>query len=512
MNIKDMMLVLGLALFTTWALDRFVLSRFRPQEQVEQVSGQMFSAPTTSRTLKPLKREVDFIDAKRATKEVITEVETDWASLTFSSDGASLERLEFKRDAYGVEDNIITIFPAIEREHKAFLVALDERTPYYFSLVNKQDSDDMTALTYEGSFGDGVLRKTFKVYKNILKVDLTNEIVSKNPAYKTTIRVFVPSPVMPSVKNDQISGIFINASGSIEKMPYAKLNLQSGWWRPTIFGAENRYFIHSMVSDVSACIDRAYFDALPENKMTVILESVEMTSGSVCTASFYLGPKDEQAVAPVDSRLEETFEHSGMLAPLSKLLLRLLNFIYGYVHNYGYAIIILTILMRLFMLPFTVKGERSMKKGAEMGERMEYLKKKYKNDPERLRLEQAELIKKYGMPQVAGCLPMLLQFPIFIALNRVLSNSVELYQAPFIGWLQDLSAPDPYYILPILIMLSMLVNAFTLDAKQRSTMIIMAVALGAFSINFASGLLIYLIASTVLGVMQSYLVKSVRTA
>jgi YidC/Oxa1 family membrane protein insertase len=237
-----------------------------------------------------------------------------------------------------------------------------------------------------------------------------------------------------------------------------------------------------------------------------------MTSGSVCTVSFYLGPKDEQAVAPVDARLEETFEHSGMLSPLSKLLLKLLNFIYRYVHNYGYAIIILTVLIRLFMLPFTLKGERSMKQGAQMQERMDYLKKKYKNDPERMRLEQAELIKKHGMPQIVGCLPMLLQFPIFIALNRVLSNSVELYQAPFIGWLQDLSAPDPYYVLPILIMLSMLANAFTLDPKQRTTMIIAAVALGAFSINFASGLLIYLIASTVAGVLQSYFTKSLRTA
>lgn len=507
-----MVFVVGLALLTTWGLDRFVLSRFRPQEQVGQVAGQMFSAPTSNRMVKPLNREIDFVDAKRIAKEVVTEVQTDWAILTFSSDGASLERLQFKRQKFGVEDDVITIFPALEREQKAFLVALDERTPFYFTLTDTSDSDDALSLTYEGSFGDGLLRKTFKVYKHILKMDLTSEIIAKDPTQKTTVRVFVPSPVMPNVKNDQISGIFINASGSIEKMPYAKLNLQNGWWHPSIFGTENRYFTHAMIANENACVDRAYFNGLAENKIVAIIESNEMTSGSVCTVSFYLGPKDEQAIAPIDPRLEETFEHSGMLSPLSKLLLRMLNFIYRYVHNYGYAIIILTILMRLFMLPITLKGERSMKQGAQMQERMDYLKKKYKNDPERMRLEQAELIKKHGMPQIVGCLPMLLQFPIFIALNRVLSSSVELYQAPFIGWLQDLSAPDPYYVLPVLIMLSMLVNAFSLDPKQRSTMIIAAVALGAFSINFASGLLIYLIASTVLGVAQTYFFKRFRAA
>lgn len=513
MNIKDMVTVIGLMLLTTWGLDHFVFSRFRPQEQTEQLSGQMFSAPQQNRTVRPLNREIDFIDTKRVAKEVITEVEADWATLTFSSDGASLERLQFKRQKYGVEENIITIFPALEREQKAFLVALDEKTPFYFTLKDRQESDESTSLTYEGSFGDGILRKTFKVYKNVLKVDLTNEIVSKNPEQKATLRIFVPSPVMPNVQQDQISGIFTNASGSIEKMPYAKLNLQSGWWRPSIFGTENRYFIHALIADEQACIDRAYFNALPENKIAAILESHELSASSKCTLSFYLGPKDEQATAPVDVRLEETFEHSGILSPLSKLLLRVMNFIYRYVHNYGYAIILLTVLMRLVMVPFTMRGERSMKKGAEMGERMEYLKKKYKNDPERLRLEQAELVKKYGvMPQVMGCLPMLLQIPMFIALNRVLSSSIELYHAPFIGWLQDLSAPDPYYVLPVLIMLSMLANAFTLDEKQRSTMVILALVFGAFSINFASGLLLYIIVSTILGIVQTRLQKSMRAA
>lgn len=513
MNIKDILVVGAFALLTMWALDRFVWSRFASQGPSEQVAGSMFSAPTSSKAIKPLRYEVDFTDIKRAAaRATVTEIETDWATLTFSSDGAALDRLQFKRHAYGIEENIITVFPAVERDRKAFLTALDEQTPYYFNLIDKQESENSITLTYEGSFGEGILRKKFTVHKKMLKIDVTNELHMKDATKKSSLRIFIPSPVMPNVRNDQISGIFINASGSIEKLAHAKISQSSGWWAPSIFGTENRYFIHAMIASENSCVERAYFNAFPENQIVAVLETRELSSTESCTVTCYMGPKDEQAVAPIDVRLEETFEHSGILAPLSRLLLKLLNMIYRYIHNYGWAIIILTILMRLLLMPFAIRAERSMKKSAEVAERMEYVKRKYKHDPERLRLEQAELIKKYGVPGFSGLLPMLAQIPIFIALSRVLSNSIELYRAPFFGWIQDLSAPDPYYILPACIALSMFVNALSLDASKRTSMLIFAIIIGAFSVNFASGLVLYIMASTLFGVIQAYLQKKLGYA
>jgi YidC/Oxa1 family membrane protein insertase len=317
---------------------------------------------------------------------------------------------------------------------------------------------------------------------------------------------------MPDVERDQIAAVVTNVKGSLDKIQYDKLNLKEGWWSPAIFGAENRYFVHALIEDDSNFVERAYFTTTPDKKIISILEGPEVTTKTGWTLSFYFGPKDTQAMGPVDERLEQTLDYSGLLAPLSKLLLKLLNMINEYVKNYGLAIIILTVLMRLFMLPFTLRGERNMRKSGDVQKKMQYLQQKYKNDPERLRIEQAELIKKYGMPQLTGCLPLLIQFPMFIALNRVLSNSIELYQAPFIGWITDLSVPDPYYILPALIGISMFVNALTMDPKQRSMMMVASLVIGVFSMNFASGLLIYISVSTLLGILQSSLQKKIKVA
>jgi YidC/Oxa1 family membrane protein insertase len=180
------------------------------------------------------------------------------------------------------------------------------------------------------------------------------------------------------------------------------------------------------------------------------------------------------------------------------------------VHNYGLAILLLTLIIKLIMLPFTIGGERGLKKSNEVQKKMRYLEQKYKNDPERLRTEQAEVIKKHGLPQLASCLPMLAQFPIFIALSRVLNNSVDLYQAPFFGWITDLSAPDPYYILPVILFTSMIMQGLAGDPSQRMMTITAALLFTAFSANFAAGLVLYICASTLLGIVQMVAQKSVK--
>ncbi len=512
MNIKDMIVLGGFAIITTFAIDYFILNRFRDDQSDQVRSGQSFSAPESTRVMKPLQREIDFVDQRRASREIVTDIETEWANLTFNSDGAALERLEFKRKQHGAANDIITIFPTHEREEKAFLVALGEKTPYYFTLTDKQEGAESIQLTYESDFGDGLLRKRFSILKSLHKVDLTVEIEPKSEEYGISARIFYPSPVMPDVSRDQVSGIVSNVKGAIDKTVFSSLNLQEGWWSPAIFGSENRYFVHALISDDNNFVERAYYTTTPDKKILSIIEGPEVNQKTSWTVSFYLGPKDTQAMAPVDERLEQTLDYSGILAPLSKLLLKLLNLINTYVNNYGWAIILLTILMRLFMLPFTLRGERSMKKGGDMQKKMQYLQQKYKNDPERLRIEQAELIKKYGMPQLSGCLPLLIQFPMFIALNRVLSNSIELYNAPFFGWITDLSAPDPYYLLPALIGISMFVHALSLDPKQRTMMMVAALMIGAFSINFASGLLLYISVSSLLGIVQSKLLRKPKAA
>ena len=512
MNIKDILVVMGLALLTSFAIDRLILRRCNIDTAEQALSGQAFNAPQSKQVIKPLNREIDFIDTKRATKEVITEIETNWASLTFSSDGASLERLAFKHELGGKPDIITTIFPKVEREEKAFLVALDEKTPYYFTLADKKETAESVELTYESSFGDGMMRKTYTILKDLHKIDLTITLEPRAGIERDVqARVFFPSPIMPAIKKDKISAIIGNIKGTIETIVSTSLDLQRGWWSPSLFGTENKYFVHALIADDASFVQRAYYTTTPDEQIISILEGPEVQQKGSWTVSFYCGPKDTLAMAPVDVRLEQTLAYSGWLAPLSKLLLKLLNYLYDYTRNYGLAILLLTLVIRLLLLPFALKGERGMKKTTDMQRKLKYLEQKHKNDPERLMREKAELIKKQGLPSIGGCLPMLVQIPIFFALSRVLSGSIELYEAPFL-WIPDLSASDPYYILPALILVAMLLQAFTSDPKQRYMMIAMAFVFGAFASNFASGLVLYISASTIIGVLQTTIQKQFKAA
>jgi YidC/Oxa1 family membrane protein insertase len=159
--------------------------------------------------------------------------------------------------------------------------------------------------------------------------------------------------------------------------------------------------------------------------------------------------------------------------------------------------------INLILLPLNLFGSKSFKKYADFQKKLAYLQQRYKNDPDTLARERAELINKNGMPGAAGCLPKLLQLPIFFALSRVLSSAIQLYKAPFL-WISDLSATDPYYILPVLIGSSMLFLAPTNDPKQRFTMIAMALFFGAFSANLSAGLSLYIFVGVLLGVIQNF--------
>jgi len=214
----------------------------------------------------------------------------------------------------------------------------------------------------------------------------------------------------------------------------------------------------------------------------------------------------------VDPLLEQTLSYSGLLAPISKFLLDLLNFFYKYVGNYGLAIILLTLLMRLVLLPFTWRMGKGMKKHAELKKKLQYIEQKYKNDRELLARAKADLIRKHGIPGLGSCLPMLLQVPIFFALGNVLRGSIELYKAPFLLWITDLSVKDPYYVLPALMGLTMLFQAATVDKNQRLMFIVMAFVVGAITANMSAGLALYIMMSVGLGALQTFIQKKMKAA
>lgn len=501
MNFRELLIVLPLAILTSLGIQYY----FGPRKE---------AAVVQQAEQKPLKLEVDFLDKKTAKKPVITEFETEHTRYKFSSAGASLENIEFKRNWGGKEGYLTTIFPPEpgQKDKSTFLVAFDEKTPYYFDVVQQQEYDDHFELTYAADFIDGTLQKKFIIYKNLFKVDLV-VTVEPNAGFKGTLqpRIFYTSPIVPELgTKDILKGIVAVGSEKIQILDKTEENITKSWEKPTLFGAQDRYFVHALVHDTHNFVQRAYYKIFDLENLFSVLEGPVIQAKTSWDLSFYFGPKEDEALVAVDERLEQTLNYGwfGKVSrPVSKILLHILKVIYGYCNNYGVAIIILTFLMKLILLPFTYRSEQGMKKNLEYQKKMEYLQNKYKHDKEALRVAQAELLRKNGIPGLSGCLPLLLlQTPLFIALSWVISNSIELFMAPFL-WIHDLSAPDPYYILPLLVMVAMIFHSPTNDPKKRLSSFAVAVVFAAFTTTFSAGLALYLLTSSALGVLQAQVTK-----
>lgn len=516
MNFKEVLITVCLALVVTRAVEYFFFTSEKKRSEETMLSGESFVMQRGCRDIRPFNTEVDFIDRDTVPQAVKTEVITDHARLVFSTHGASLEQLDFLRARHGMQGDIITtIFPAStpDKERRCFLVGFDEATPYYYELFSRVDQDDRTVLSYKANYQGGVIEKVFTIFKSLHRIDMTIRLLSnKKNEQEGHLRIFLPAPVMLDIAAyDVTSGVMNDTQGSVVTSLRDSVE-NKGWIKPSVFGTENRYFVHTMINDPHFFAHRGYYSLYGTRGLCAIIESDQQRDQEAAwTLSFYCGPKEQAAMTPVDSRLARGLGISGILAPISQWLLKLLNYLYNYFGNYGIAIIMLTILMKIILLPFSYKSTEGMQKSAEVNRKLKYLQQKYKDDPERLARERIELIQREGMPGLAGCLPLLMQIPIFIALSRVLSTSIELYRAPFAIW-SNLASPDPYYILPILIVVAMLVQSMTIDPKQRTAMLIPAFLFGAFSVSFSAGLCLYIAVSAILGVVQSTIQKRWQAA
>jgi YidC/Oxa1 family membrane protein insertase len=232
----------------------------------------------------------------------------------------------------------------------------------------------------------------------------------------------------------------------------------------------------------------------------------------------YFGPsyldKFEHAddVAGFKMGLRDTVDF-GWFSFISKPLLWLLRHIYALVGNWGIAIILLTVLVKAATLYWTNKSMRSMKAMAALKPEMEALQKKYGDDRQKMQQAQMELFKRHGVNPLAGCLPMLLQMPIWMGLYRMLSHAGELHQAVFIpGWLDDLTLQDPYYILPVSLMglmflQSKLQPATTDNAQQKMLTYGLPLMFGVMGLWFPAGLTVYITTNTLLGIAHTMYMK-----
>ena len=226
-------------------------------------------------------------------------------------------------------------------------------------------------------------------------------------------------------------------------------------------------------------------------------------------ARMFVGPKENKRLVEADRQLELAVDF-GWLTPVSAPLFWLLTQIQRVVVNWGLSIVLLTALVKLVFFPLSAASYKSMAKMKKLGPRMKTLKERYGDDKQKFQQAMMEMYKKDKINPLGGCLPIVVQIPVFIALYWVLLESVELRQAPLALWIHDLSAPDPYYVLPILMGASMfvqqLLNPAPVDPMQANIMRILPIVFTLFFLWFPAGLVLYWLVNNLLSIAQQWFV------
>jgi YidC/Oxa1 family membrane protein insertase len=280
------------------------------------------------------------------------------------------------------------------------------------------------------------------------------------------------------------------------------------------FGYTSKYFISALLVPEKGqpTATRGIINRSGDDNLTVTFE----VDGSRQLRA-YIGPKEGNRLQALGLKLEASIEY-GWFGVIARPLVWLLHFLYQYVHNYGIAIIILTILIKLVFYPLSQKSYKSMSKMKEVQPKLAKLKEKFKDDKARLNKEMMDLYRTHKVNPFGGCLPMVVQIPVFFALYRALMVAIELRHAPFFFWITDLSAKDPYYVTPLIMGATMFLQQKMTptaggDAMQAKLMLFMPIIFTFMFLNFPSGLVLYWLVNNILSIGQQYLVmRQVETA
>lgn len=238
-------------------------------------------------------------------------------------------------------------------------------------------------------------------------------------------------------------------------------------------------------------------------------------TGGALEMQLYAGPKEYDTLRAMNLSLEDTIDFGwfiygswGLVKMVAKPLFAVLRTINEITHNYGVTIVMLTVGLKLLFAPLQYKSYKSMKDMQLIQPKVQALQEKYKDDRDRLNKELIKLYRDHKVNPVGGCLPMLLQMPVFVALFNVLYMTIDLRQAPFLLWVRDLSVPDPYYVLPIIMGATMVIQQkitpTTMDPTQAKVMLILPVMLTFLFLTFPAGLVLYWLTNNVLTITQQF--------
>jgi YidC/Oxa1 family membrane protein insertase len=435
-----------------------------------------------------------------AEKEV--RVESDLYTAVFTSMGGTIKSIELKKykDKNGR--------PIILKGDDVLLplsIGADEE--FQFSKVNfsvqgkdvKLGPESKTAaLVFEYSSEGYSIRRTYTFKNDDYGIDLKDEVSGLNSYWITLGKDF---GIYEKDESVHFGPVILKDA---ERMEFTakKLAEQPKSFKENVrwVAQEDKYFFSSIVPKVQIEDSKVW------SKNGDAFAALKLPAG-VSNYFIYAGPKEYDTLKKYGHGLEHIVDF-GFFSILALPLFWLMKVFYNIIPNYGVSIIILTIIVRIPFIPLINKGQKSMKRLQDIQPKMAEIREKYKKDPQRMQKELMELYKKHKVNPMGGCLPMLLQIPVFFALYKVLFIAIELRGAPFMLWINDLSLKDPYYILPIIMgatmVIQMKMTPSTMDPTQQKIMMIMPIVFTFLFLTFPSGLVLYWLVNNVLSIAQQW--------
>lgn len=469
-----------------------------------------------------------------ATGETI-KIETDILRAEVSTLGGDLRRLEFKahRDTVDKAKNFVLFQNTPQHVYVAQSGLIGNDMPNHRTVYAAQNAqytlgqgDDVLEVRLEASGPQGVrAAKIYRFRRASYVIEVTYQVMNHGA---TTIQPFgyfqlvrdSKSPEGDSAMVPTYTGAAVYTEkdkfqkvdfGDIDKgkTPYPK-NANDGWvalvqhyflsaWLPKN-GTPREFYTRKLEGDLYAA------------GVIVPVGNVEPGTTAALTVPLYAGPQEQDKLAKLAPGLDLTVDY-GWLTVIAVPLFWVLSWFHEWVGNWGIAIILLTVLIKLLFYPLSEASYRSMAKMRVLAPKMQRLKEQYGNDRQRMQQAMMELYKTEKINPLGGCLPIIVQIPVFIALYWVLLASVELRHAPLMLWIQDLAAPDPWFVLPILMGATMIIqtrlNPEPPDPVQAKVMKIMPIAFSIFFFFFPAGLVLYWLVNNVLSIAQQWHINRV---
>jgi len=462
-------------------------------------------------------------------------VETDYLRAEISTAGGDLRRLELKlhRDAEDKNKTFVLFDSRPDHVYIAQTGLIGEGLPNHRTVYKAQPGDyklaagaDVIEVRLEAPESGGVkATKIYRFHRASYVIDVSYEITNHG---QTAIEPFgyfqLVRDSKPPVGDSSMLPTYTGAAVYTEKekfqkvafkdidknkIPYPK-NSNDGW-----VAMLQHYFFSAWLPKNST--PREFYTRHLEGGLYsagVIVPAGIIGAGksATLTVPLYAGPEEHEKLAKIAPGLDLTIDF-GWLTIIAVPLFWVLSWIHQWVGNWGVAIILLTVLIKLLFYPLSQASYRSMAKMRVLAPKMQKLKDQYGSDRQRLQQAMMELYKTEKINPLGGCLPIVVQIPVFISLYWTILASVELRHAPFFGWIQDLSAQDPWFVLPILMGISMIIqtrlNPEPPDPVQAKVMKIMPVAFSIFFFFFPAGLVLYWLVNNVLSIIQQWHINRV---